>query len=101
MWGGAGHGPDGGSERARPCNPPLTSSRAIQIQGNTATPDEEVRRLADVRVGMPFEETTVDAVAARLRTAKKFDRVEVRKRFRVNSPTLRRSPWSSSSTKDR
>ena len=54
---------------------------AIQIQGNTATPDEEVRRLADVRVGMLFEETTVDAVAARLRTAKKFDRVEVRKRF--------------------
>jgi outer membrane protein assembly factor BamA len=54
---------------------------AIQIQGNTATPDEEVRRLADVRIGMPFEETTVDAVAARLRTAKKFDRVEVRKRF--------------------
>jgi outer membrane protein assembly factor BamA len=54
---------------------------AIQIQGNTATPDEEVRRLADVRVGMPFEETTVETVASRLRAAKRFDRVEVRKRF--------------------
>jgi hypothetical protein len=54
---------------------------AIQIQGNTATPDEEVRRLADVRVGMPFDETTADAVAGRLKAAKRFDSVEVRKRF--------------------
>jgi outer membrane protein assembly factor BamA len=54
---------------------------AIQIQGNTATPDEEMRRLADVRVGMPFDETTTEAVAARLRAAKRFERVEVRKRF--------------------
>jgi outer membrane protein assembly factor BamA len=53
----------------------------IQIQGNTATPDEEIRRLADVRVGMPFDDTTVDAVAARLRAARKFESVEVRKRF--------------------
>jgi outer membrane protein assembly factor BamA len=54
---------------------------AIQVQGNTATPDDEVRRLADVRVGMPFDATTVDAVAARLRAAGKFDSVEIRKRF--------------------
>ena len=54
---------------------------AIQIQGNTVTPDEEMRRLADVRVGMPFDATTVDAVAARLKKAKHFDSVEVRKRF--------------------
>src|SRR5258708_6408216 len=54
---------------------------AIQVQGNTATPDEEMRRLADVRIGMPVDETTVDAVAARLRAAKRFDHVDVRKRF--------------------
>ena len=54
---------------------------AIQIQGNTATPDEEVRRLADVRVGMAFEETTAGTVDARLRATKRFDRVEVRRRF--------------------
>ena len=54
---------------------------SIQVQGNTATPDDEVRRLADVRVGMPFDDTTVEAAAARLRAAKRFDRVEVRKRF--------------------
>ncbi len=54
---------------------------AIQVQGNTATPDDEVRRLADVRTGMAFDDTTVEAVAARLRAAKRFERVEVRKRF--------------------
>ena len=54
---------------------------AIQVQGNTATPDEEVRRLADVRIGMPFTDATVEAVAARLRSVRRFDRVEVRKRF--------------------
>ena len=65
--------------RTRPTAPETVA--AIQIQGNTATPDEEVRRLADVRVGMPFDATTVDAVATRLRAAKKFESVEVRKRF--------------------
>jgi surface antigen Omp85-like protein/surface antigen-like variable number repeat protein len=54
---------------------------AIQVQGNTVTPDEEVRRIADVRVGMPFEATTAEVIAARLRDAKRFVRVEVRKRF--------------------
>jgi outer membrane protein assembly factor BamA len=53
----------------------------IQIQGNTATPDEDVRRLADVRVGMPIDDTTVEAIAARLRAARRFERVEVLKRF--------------------
>ena len=54
---------------------------AIQIQGNTATSDEEVRRLADVRVGMPLESQTIEDVAARLRATKRFESVEVRKRF--------------------
>src|SRR5262249_20644549 len=53
----------------------------IQIQGNTATPDEEVRRLADIHVGMPFDEAMIEQVAARLRAAKRFEQVEVRKRF--------------------
>jgi outer membrane protein assembly factor BamA len=69
---------------AGPEGPALQTAEAvaaIQIQGNTATSDDEVRRLADVRVGMPFDERTVDAVAARLRAAKRFESVEVRKRF--------------------
>src|SRR5439155_8912134 len=53
----------------------------IQFQGNTATPDEEMRRLAGVQIGMPFDETTTAVVAERLRKAKHFDRVEVLKRY--------------------
>ena len=53
----------------------------IQFQGNTATPDEDMRRLAGVQIGMPFEETTPAVVAERLRKAKHFDRVEVLKRY--------------------
>ena len=78
-------GPKGSARQASASGSVLQPSAetvaAIQIQGNTATPDDEVRRLADVRVGMPFEETTAETVAARLRAAKRFDRVEVRKRF--------------------
>lgn len=53
----------------------------IQIQGNTATPDEEIRRLAGVQIGMPFDDTTPNAVAERLRKAKHFDKVDVLKRY--------------------
>ena len=53
----------------------------IQVQGNTATPDAEVLRLADLRVGMPIDAAVIDAVAGRLRAAKRFERVDVRKRF--------------------
>jgi len=53
----------------------------IQIQGNTATPDDEVLRAADVHVGMPFDDTLPTAVADRLRKAKRFDKVDVLKRF--------------------
>ncbi|HWW84465.1 MAG TPA: FtsQ-type POTRA domain-containing protein [Vicinamibacterales bacterium] len=53
----------------------------IRIQGNVATTDEEVRRLADVQVGMPFLPTTVDDVSARLRQTRRFVSVQVLKRF--------------------
>ena len=54
---------------------------AIQIHGNTATPDEEIRKLAGIDVGMRVEPSTIDDVAARLRATKRFKRVEVLKRF--------------------
>jgi outer membrane protein assembly factor BamA len=66
---------------AGPVPQPTETIAAIQIQGNTATSDDEVRRLADVRIGMPFDATTAESVASRLRAAKRFERVEVRKRF--------------------
>src|SRR3954469_6832876 len=69
-------GADSGAPHAVP-----DTIAAIQVQGNTATPDGEVLRLADVRVGMPFDDAMVEAVATRLRAAKRFESVEVRKRF--------------------
>jgi len=66
---------------AEPLAPAAPVVAGIQIQGNTATPDEEVRRLADVRVGMPFDDATLEQVTARLRGAKRFERVDVLKRY--------------------
>ena len=60
---------------------PVETVATIQVQGNTATPDADVLRMAGVSVGMPFESTTIDAITKRLRNAGKFDSVEVRKRF--------------------
>ena len=54
---------------------------AIQVHGNTATSDEEVRRLAGVAVGMPFAAETVGDVVARLQASKKFQHVDALKRF--------------------
>jgi len=54
---------------------------AIQVHGNTATPDDEVRRLAGIAVGSIVDETTVDEVSARLRATRRFDNVQVLKRF--------------------
>src|SRR5205807_6528015 len=53
----------------------------IRIHGNVATPDDEIRRLAGVEIGGVVEPDTPAQVAARLRAAKRFDRVEVLKRF--------------------
>jgi Omp85 superfamily domain len=53
----------------------------VRIQGNVATPDDEILRLAGVTIGMPVGPDTVSTVADRLRTTRRFDRVEVLKRY--------------------
>ena len=53
----------------------------IRFHGNVVTPDEELLRLAGIEVGTPVGPGTLDEVATRLRNAKRFQRVEVRKRF--------------------
>jgi outer membrane translocation and assembly module TamA len=53
----------------------------VQVQGNLLTPEAEVIRLAEVHVGMPFADSTIEAVAARLRATRRFVGVEVLKRF--------------------
>jgi outer membrane protein assembly factor BamA len=53
----------------------------IRIQGNLLTPDDEVRVLAGLEIGMRVTTDTPAEVAARLRAAGRFERVEVLKRF--------------------
>jgi outer membrane protein assembly factor BamA len=60
---------------------PLEHIVEIQVHGNLLTPDAEVLRIAGVETGMAVEANTVDAAAARLRASKRFEQVEVLKRF--------------------
>ncbi|HEY7169905.1 MAG TPA: BamA/TamA family outer membrane protein [Vicinamibacterales bacterium] len=53
----------------------------ISVHGNLLTSDAEVIRLAEVSVGMPFSDALTDVVANRLRATKRFQKVEVLKRF--------------------
>jgi outer membrane protein assembly factor BamA len=53
----------------------------IQVHGNVLTPDAEVLRIAGVETGMAVDATTVNDAAARLRASKKFEQVDVLKRF--------------------
>src|SRR5262249_38300993 len=53
----------------------------IQVHGNVLTPDTEILRIAGVESGMAVEANTVDDAAARLRASKKFEQVDVLKRF--------------------
>jgi outer membrane protein assembly factor BamA len=54
---------------------------AIQVQGNVVSTDDEVRRIAGVEIGAPVAADLVDTVTARLRASKRFETIEVRKRF--------------------
>ncbi len=61
--------------------PPQEVLAEIRIQGNLLTPDDEVRKLAGLEIGMPVTSETPADVAARLRALGRFERVEVLKRF--------------------
>jgi hypothetical protein len=53
----------------------------VQVHGNLLTPEDEVIRLAEVRIGMPFEASTIEDVTSRLRATRRFVSVEVLERF--------------------
>jgi len=61
---------------------PLELLVEIRVQGNYATPDQDVIRIAGVTVGGPVPPDVVAEVEARLRASGRFDEVEVRKRYR-------------------
>jgi Surface antigen variable number repeat len=54
---------------------------AIQIHGNTATSDDEIRRLAGIDIGAPVNEMMLAEIEARLRATRRFEDVKVLKRF--------------------
>ena len=54
---------------------------AVRVQGNVATSDEDMRRLAGVEIGAPVGSDTVATITDRLRATRRFQRVEVLKRY--------------------
>ena len=53
----------------------------VQVHGNVLTPDIEVLRIAGIATGMAVDGSTVSDAVARLRASKKFEQVDVLKRF--------------------
>jgi outer membrane protein assembly factor BamA len=82
--------PDGAESAGTAARPSeaLETIAAIQVHGNTLTTDDEVKRLAGVDVGAPFEASTIDAVSERLRATRRFQKVDVLRRFAsIEDPT--------------
>jgi outer membrane protein assembly factor BamA len=61
--------------------PPGEVIAEVRVHGNAAIAEEEVLRLADVQVGAPFDADTTAIVEKRLRASRRFEKVEVLKRF--------------------
>jgi outer membrane protein assembly factor BamA len=60
----------------------------IRVHGNLLVSNDDVVKIAGIAVGQPFTPTTVDEVTARLRASKKFEHIEVLKRFAsISDPT--------------
>ncbi|MBI3401246.1 MAG: BamA/TamA family outer membrane protein [Acidobacteria bacterium] len=78
---GADLGRPSQAEHAPPPRPAAETIVAIQVHGNTISTDEEIRSLSGVAIGAAVSATTVDEVIARLRASKRFEQVEVLKRF--------------------
>jgi outer membrane protein assembly factor BamA len=53
----------------------------VRVQGNVLTTDAEMRQLAGVDVGTPFTADLPDIVTERLRNTRKFESIQVLKRF--------------------
>ena len=54
---------------------------AIQVHGNTLTPSDEIIRASGIAVGDHVSDTVLSDAEARLRSAIRFDSVDVLKRF--------------------
>jgi outer membrane protein assembly factor BamA len=54
---------------------------AIQVHGNTLTPDDEIVRASGLSPGSSFSDTVLSEAEARLHAFRRFDRVDVLKRY--------------------
>lgn len=77
---------------AGPLASPLSAQQetivAIQVHGNTLTPDAEVIGASGLREGSAFSEEVVAAAIGRLKNTKRYDRVEILKRYAsITDPT--------------
>jgi hypothetical protein len=59
----------------------------IRIQGNTRTPEDDIRRIAGIAVGDVITDATLTDVRSRLDRSGRFDDVEIRKRWRTIDST--------------
>jgi outer membrane protein assembly factor BamA len=53
----------------------------ITVHGNVLSTDDDIRRLAGLEIGMAVGPSTVEEAANRLKATKKFETVDVRKRY--------------------
>jgi outer membrane protein assembly factor BamA len=53
----------------------------IRVQGNVLTSDAEMRQLTGVEIGAPFTADLTDIVTERLKNTRKFETIQVLKRF--------------------
>jgi len=75
-----------GTAAAQAAVTPADTLAEIRIHGNHTTPDEEVVRLAGLTIGQPVDDAAIEAAATRLRKSKRFEEVEIRKRYRSLEP---------------
>ena len=54
---------------------------SIRVQGNTLTPDEEIIKTSGLSEGAPFSDQLLTTAAEKLRATRRFERVEVLKRY--------------------
>lgn len=65
----------------QPAAPAVAVIAEIRVHGNLATPEAEILEIAEVRPGEPFLADMLERVAGRLEASRRFERVEVLKRF--------------------
>jgi outer membrane protein assembly factor BamA len=65
----------------RPPNTLADTIAEVRVHGNHLTSDEEIVKLAGITIGAEFGATTIADITKRLKDAKRFDDVQVLKRF--------------------